>query len=184
MLGLLWTPICSPWSKLLRPPLRGCYRAHSALSSNNKPRPYRIPNLVRSANNYVPSSTKHVPWTAWEARSATRNRSAIARLAAGIFFPLRPSLRLSGHRYTPDLLCRLVTLCGQLSSAECAATAVHTVAGVHISGRQVQRLTQEVGTDLAHLRDAQAVQQRRRQLERRVAEAPPVAVVEVDGGRL
>jgi hypothetical protein len=93
-------------------------------------------------------------------------------------------LRLTGHRYTPDLLCRLVTLSGQLPSAACAATAVHTVAGVHISGRQVQRLTQEVGTDLAHLRDAQAVQQRRRQLEQRVAEAPPVAVVEVDGGRL
>src|SRR5207302_7608362 len=44
--------------------------------------------------------------------------------------------------------------------------------------------TQEVGTDLAHARDAQAVQQRRRQLPQRVAEPPPVAVVEVDGGRL
>jgi hypothetical protein len=93
-------------------------------------------------------------------------------------------LRLSGHRYSPDLLCRLVTLAGQLPSAACAATALHTVADVPISGRHVQRLTQEVGTDLARLRDAQAVQQRRRQLKPRVAEAPPVAVVEVDGGRL
>jgi hypothetical protein len=64
------------------------------------------------------------------------------------------------------------------------ATAAHTVADVQISGRHVQRLTQEVGTDLARLRDEQAVQQRRRHLEPRVAEAPPVAVVEVDGGRL
>jgi hypothetical protein len=93
-------------------------------------------------------------------------------------------LRLTGHRYTPDLLCRLVTLAGQLPSAACAATAASTIADVSISGRHVQRLTQEVGTDLAHLRDAQAVQQRRRQLEPRVAEAPPVAVVEVDGGRV
>lgn len=93
-------------------------------------------------------------------------------------------MRLTGHRYTPDLLCRLVTLAGQLPSAACAATALHTVADVQISGRHIQRLTQEVGTDLAHLRDAQAVQQRRRQLEQRVAEPPPVAVVEVDGGRL
>jgi hypothetical protein len=93
-------------------------------------------------------------------------------------------LRLTGHRYTPDLLCRLVTLAGQLPSAACAATAASTIADVSISGRHVQRLTQEVGTDLAHLRDAQAVQQRRRQLEPRVAAAPPLAVVEVDGGRV
>lgn len=93
-------------------------------------------------------------------------------------------MRLSNHRYTPDLLCRLVTLAGQLPSAAGAATALNTVANVHISSRHVQRLTLEVGTDLAHVRDAQAVQQRRRQLKPRVAQAPPVAVVEVDGGRL
>lgn len=93
-------------------------------------------------------------------------------------------MRLTNHHYTPDLLCRLVTLAGQLPSAAYAATALNTVADVHISGRHVQRLTLEVGTDLAHLRDAQAVQQRRRQLAPRVAQAPPVAVVEVDGGRL
>lgn len=126
----------------------------------------------------------HAPWTAWAVRSTTPNRSAIARPAVGIFFPLRPSLRLSGHRYTPDLLCRLVTLAGKLPSAECAATAVNTLAVATISGRHVQRLTQEVGTDLAHLRDEQAVEQRRRQLKPRVAAVPPVAVVEVDGGRL
>jgi hypothetical protein len=55
---------------------------------------------------------------------------------------------------------------------------------VPISGRHVQRLTQEVGSDLARLRDAQAVQQRHRQLEARVAEPPEVGVVEIDGGRL
>ena len=93
-------------------------------------------------------------------------------------------MRLTNHRYTPDLLCRLVTLAGQLPSAACAATALNPVADVQISSRHVQRLTQEVGTDLAQRRDEQAVQQRRRQLKPRVAEAPPVAVVEVDGGRL
>ncbi len=82
------------------------------------------------------------------------------------------------------MLCRLVTLAGQLPSSACVATAVNTVAGVRISGRHVQRLTQEVGADLARLRDAQAAQRLRRQLEPRVAEPPPVAVVEVDGGRL
>jgi hypothetical protein len=93
-------------------------------------------------------------------------------------------LRLSGHRYTPDLLCRLITLAGQLPSAACVATALATAAGVQISGRHVQRLTQEIGTDLARLRDEQAAPKRRRHLVPRVAGPPPVAVVEVDGGRL
>jgi hypothetical protein len=61
---------------------------------------------------------------------------------------------------------------------------MQTVADLPISGRHVQRLTQEVGTDLARLRDEQAGQRRRRQLVPRVAAPPPVAVVEVDGGRL
>ncbi len=93
-------------------------------------------------------------------------------------------MRLTGHRYTPDLLCRLVTLGGQLPSAELAATAAGTAADVSISGRHLQRLLQEVGRDLTRLRDEQAARRRRRTLAPRVAEAPPVAVVEIDGGRV
>jgi len=93
-------------------------------------------------------------------------------------------LRLTGHSYTPELLYRLVTLGGQLPSAELAATAAGTAANIQICGRHLQRLVQEVGIDLARLRDQQAVQRRRRTLAPRVAAAPPVAVVEVDGGRL
>ena len=77
-----------------------------------------------------------------------------------------------------------MTLGGQLPSAELAAKAAATAADVHLSGRHLQRLVQEVGIDLAHLRDAQAVQQRRRTLKPEVATAPAVAVTEVDGGRL
>ena len=76
----------------------------------------------------------------------------------------------------------MVTLAGQLKSAEQAALAAQTAAGVTISGRHLQRLTQGVGTDLARLRDEQAA--RRRQRAPRVPGPPPVAVVEVDGGRL
>jgi hypothetical protein len=45
-------------------------------------------------------------------------------------------------------------------------------------------LTQAVGADLARARDEQAHQRRRRQLTPRVATAPDVVAVEVDGGRL
>ncbi len=56
-------------------------------------------------------------------------------------------------------------------------------ADVPLTGRRVQRLTQEVGADLARRRDEQAERYRRRELPSRAA-PPPVAVVEVDGGRL
>jgi len=55
-------------------------------------------------------------------------------------------------------------------------------ADVKLTGRHVQRLTQEVGADLARRRDEQAERYRRRELPSQTA--PPVAVVEVDGGRL
>ena len=57
-------------------------------------------------------------------------------------------------------------------------------ADVAITGRHIQRLTQEVGADLARQRDEQAARYRRRELPARVEEPPPLAVVEVDGGRL
>lgn len=62
--------------------------------------------------------------------------------------------------------------------------ALEVAADVAITGRHVQRLTQEVGADLARQRDEQADRYRRRELPARVEEPPPVAVVEVDGGRV
>ena len=62
--------------------------------------------------------------------------------------------------------------------------ALHIAADVPITGRHIQRLTQEVGADLAQQRDQLAAQYRRRELPPRVPEPPPLAVVEVDGGRL
>ncbi len=106
-----------------------------------------------------------------------------ARPVAGIFFPLRPALRLDGHSYTPALLERIVTLAGRLASFEQVAVALEVGADVQLTGRHVQRLTQEVGADLARRRDEQADRYRRRDLPAAAA-PPPVAVVEVDGGRL
>jgi hypothetical protein len=56
--------------------------------------------------------------------------------------------------------------------------------GLSISARHVQQLTQEVGADLARIRDERVTKRRRRELSPRVAKAPEVVAVEVDGGRL
>ena len=89
---------------------------------------------------------------------------------------------LDGHSYSPTLCERLVTLAGELHSFAQAASAMRIAGGVIVSGRHIQRLTQEVGAALAAQRDAQAERYRRRTLPPRVP-APEVAVVEVDGGR-
>ena len=93
-------------------------------------------------------------------------------------------MRLDGPSYTPDWQRRILTLAGKLKSFDLVAVALEVAADVSISGRHVQRLTQEVGADLARQRDEQAAQYRRRELPCRVSESPPVAVVETDGGRL
>jgi hypothetical protein len=58
------------------------------------------------------------------------------------------------------------------------------LAGLSISARHVQHLTEGVGTDLARQRDEQAEKRRRREVTPRVAVTPEVVAVEVDGGRL
>jgi hypothetical protein len=58
------------------------------------------------------------------------------------------------------------------------------LAGLSISARHVQHLTEAVGTDLARRRDEQAHKRRRRELKPHVAVTPEVVAVEVDGGRL
>jgi hypothetical protein len=77
----------------------------------------------------------------------------------------------------------IVTAGARLHSFADAAFALQ-LAGVPISARHVQQLTQEVGTDLARARDAATEARRRRVLAPRVAAAPAVVAVEVDGGRL
>ena len=72
------------------------------------------------------------------------------------FSPPRPALCLGGHSYTPILLERIITLAGRLASFEQVAVALEIAADVKLTGRQVQRLTQEVGAELAQRRDEQA----------------------------
>ncbi len=131
----------------------------------------------------MPSAASHGP-SRYRAQPCNRaNRFATVPTAAGTFSPQRPLLRLDGHGYSPSLLQKIVTAGARLHSFADAAFALGLF-GLSISARHVQQLTQEVGTDLAQARDAQAHQRRRRQLSPRVANTPEVVAVEVDGGRL
>jgi hypothetical protein len=116
--------------------------------------------------------------------SCTTSRSATVPTAAGTFSPLRTTLRLDSHGYSPALLQKVVEAAGRLRSAGQAAIALQLLAHLDISARHVTRLTNLIGTELAAQRDQQVAQRRRRQLPAVVAAPPQVAVVAVDGGRL
>jgi hypothetical protein len=77
----------------------------------------------------------------------------------------------------------IVEAAGKLPSFANASYALH-LAGVAISSRHVERLTHEIGNEMAQQWDDKAIRRRRRQLPARVATPPEVVAVEVDGGRL
>ena len=58
------------------------------------------------------------------------------------------------------------------------------LAEISISGPHVRHLTEQVGAELLQNREAQAQRVAARTLKPQVANAPALAVVEVDGGRL
>lgn len=77
-----------------------------------------------------------------------------------------------------------MTLAAKLGSFAQAATAIAVAADVDISSRHVDRLTREVGNDLASQRDQRTASHRKRELACEVQDPPQLAVVEIDGGRL
>jgi hypothetical protein len=92
-------------------------------------------------------------------------------------------LRLDGHGYSPAVLQQIVTAGARLHSFSDAAFAL-SLTGLSISPRHVQELTEQLGMELAAVRDAKAHKRLKRQLSPEVARPPAVVAVEVDGGRL
>jgi hypothetical protein len=93
-------------------------------------------------------------------------------------------LKLDNHRYSPALFQQIVELAGRLKSFEQAALAFRVLTKVQISGRHIDNLTAEIGTELAQARDERVARHRRRQLPPQAQDVPAVVAVEVDGGRL
>jgi hypothetical protein len=116
--------------------------------------------------------------------SATTNRCVIARRVAGIFFPLRPSLRLDSHNVSPTILGKIVRAAIRGTSFAAAAESLADEAEVHVSERQVGRIAHEVGEQLTRDRDQRVEDFQDRKGMHEVPVAPRLAAVSVDGGRL
>src|SRR4051794_16748358 len=122
--------------------------------------------------------------TSGAGKSPMPSPSATARPAAGIFFPLRPALRLTPHDYSPSVIRKVVRSAAREPSFREAAEAMADLAEVSISGRQLGRIAHEVGERLRADRDERVDRLRAGALEPSVETRPALAVVEVDGGRL
>jgi hypothetical protein len=93
-------------------------------------------------------------------------------------------LHLDTHGYSPAVLQKIVIAGGRQPSFALAAVMLQELAEITISGPHVGRITEQIGGELLQGREARTRCFAARTLPPRVANVPPVAVVEVDGGRL
>jgi hypothetical protein len=114
----------------------------------------------------------------------TANPRAIARLAAGIFFPQRPVLKLGTHGYSPSTLNRIVQAAGQVKSHQVAAKVLGVVGNIAISGRHVNRLAEEIGTELKEQRDRETEDYVHHRRQKPTPAAPALVAIGLDGGRV
>jgi hypothetical protein len=114
----------------------------------------------------------------------TTNPSATVPAVAGIFFPQRLLLKLDGHAYSPAILLKMVEIAAHIKAFDVAARLLQRTAEFSISGRHLNRIVTQIGTEMADARDRRTedyVHHRRRPL---AEPAPPKVAVGVDGGRL
>lgn len=93
-------------------------------------------------------------------------------------------MKLGTHGYSPSALNKIIQAAGQVKSHAVAAKVLGVVGEIAISGRHVNRLTEEVGAELAAKRDRQTEDHvHHRRTEPSVA-APQRVAIALDGGRL
>jgi hypothetical protein len=112
------------------------------------------------------------------------SRRVTARRAVGIFFPQRPVLKLDEHGYSPTTLYHILYATAEVKSHNKAAKLLDVLDDLPISGRQVNRLAEEVGLEMAAQRDRAVEDFVHHRRQPPLASAPEVAVIGLDGGRV
>jgi hypothetical protein len=143
-----------------------------------------ITSLVPSVRGSVPWTRRQEPFRFDAGQSSTTNPSVIARPVAGIFFPLRPSLRLDSHGFSPTVIGKIVRAAARSTSFDAAVESLADEAEIDISGRQAGRIAHEVGEQLRQDRDRRVEDFQNKQATPEAPVVPRLAVVSVDGGRL
>ena len=118
-----------------------------------------------------------------------KNPPPLAAPVAKLFFPPSASLKRDLGSTRPALLQKIVYAGSNSPSFQRAAEDVRILAETSSDVKQVERLTQRIGREWHEERDATTAAWLARPLAEREetpppATPPPVAVVEMDGGRL
>lgn len=88
------------------------------------------------------------------------------------------------HGYTPSVLHKIVTAAGEVKSHRVAAKTLGVVGEIAISSRHVNRLTEEIGRELAAKRDRETEDYVHHRRAEPKMPAPERVAVALDGGRL
>jgi hypothetical protein len=112
------------------------------------------------------------------------NRSAIARLAAEIFFPQRPALGLDQRSYSPAVVDKIVSANAEEKSGYKAQKMLRKLAEVSVSVPTILDLSGMIGRELREHLEEQAVAHAEQTLQPQYAQVPGTAVVSTDGGRI
>jgi hypothetical protein len=117
------------------------------------------------------------------------NPNAFALAVARLFFPQSQSLGIDATGQSPAVLRKITYAGANSSSFRQAADALRHLADLAIPIKQVERVTRRIGGERVAERDAEVAAYRQLPLPERKAcpagaMAPPVATVQMDGGRL
>jgi hypothetical protein len=93
-------------------------------------------------------------------------------------------LRLDSHNFSPTITGKIVRAAARHTSFAAAAASLNDEAEITISGRQVDRIADEVGEQLRQERERRTDAFRERRATPEVPVVPRLAAVFVDGGRL
>jgi hypothetical protein len=115
---------------------------------------------------------------------STRSPSATARLAAGLFFPQRPLLKLGVNGYSPAILHKIIGTAAEVKSHQLAAKVLQLVGELSISGRHINRLTEAIGAEMAEQRDQATEDYVHHRRQPATAPAPALVSIALDGGRI
>jgi len=105
----------------------------------------------------------------------------------GIFFPQRVALKLDGCSYSPQVLKKAITVSSHAPSFLLGSKLLSVVGGIKISGRQLNKLTTRIGSEIVAAQGVRRAAYFDQPLPRKPQEpATPIslAVVSNDGGMM
>lgn len=93
-------------------------------------------------------------------------------------------MKLDTHAYSPRVLYKIVGAAGQVKSHAVASKVLDLVGDIAISGRHINRLAEEIGTELAEQRDRETDDYVHHRRQEPTAPAPSLVAMGLDGGRV